>query len=55
MRYQRLELDQALRYKPNRSWISVVVAILEPEVDLIGRQVHEWDVLKVFPNPYHED
>lgn len=54
MRDQRLQIYQAFRYQRDRFWIRLVVAELEPDVDLAERGVHEWNGLEVLSHANDE-
>lgn len=55
MRHQRLEVNYSSCRQSDRLGIDVVVAVLKLQINLIGRHVHEGDVLEVLPDADNED
>ena len=54
MCHKRLQVDQSLLDKRDSLGICVVVAVLEAQIYLLRREVHEWDILLGFANSDHK-
>ena len=55
MRHQWLQIDQPSRNQTDRFGIDIMIPILELQVDLLGRHVHERDILEVLSDTNDED
>lgn len=55
MGHQRLQVDHPGCNQPDGLRVDVVVAVLEAQIDLLGRHVHERDILDILADANDED